>query len=66
MHREGHVGAVMLAYAPVGLLALALGIGDLSVVGFAVSVALAMAPDLDLRVPYSPTAGRHTAPGSRC
>lgn len=51
MHREGHVGAAMLAYAPVGALALALGARELAVLGFAASVVLATAPDLDMRVP---------------
>jgi len=57
MHREGHVGAAMLAYAPVGGIALALGARELAVLGYAASVVLSTVPDLDLRVPLLPHRG---------
>ena len=51
MHREGHVGAALLAYAPVGALTLALGFGNLALLGAGGAVVLAMLPDYDQRVP---------------
>ena len=51
MHREGHVGAALLAYAPVGALTLALGFGTLALLGAGGAVVLAMLPDYDQRVP---------------
>jgi len=38
MHREGHVGAALLAYAPVGMVTLALGF-DRQIIIFGVSKA---------------------------
>lgn len=51
MHREGHVGVALLAYAPVGALTLALGFGHLALLGAGGAVVLAMLPDYDQRVP---------------
>lgn len=51
MYRNGHYGAALLVYAPVGTLALALGFGDSAVAGGIATVALATAPDLDMRIP---------------
>lgn len=51
MHREGHVGAALLAYAPLGAAVALLGVTDLAVVGGAACVALTMVPDYDVRVP---------------
>ena len=51
MHREGHVGAALLAYAPVGALTLTLGFGTLALLGAGGAVVLAMLPDYDQRVP---------------
>ncbi len=58
VHREGHVGAALAAYAPVALVAAALGLDDLALVGAAVAAALAMAPDVDRRLPLV----RHRGP----
>jgi len=51
MHREGHIGAALLAYAPVGGVALALGFDTFALVGGVVAVGLSMLPDYDQRVP---------------
>lgn len=52
MYREGHVGAALLAYAPLGALAVPLGSADLALAGAGVAVALAMVPDIDVRIPF--------------
>lgn len=52
MHRPGHYGAALLAYAPVGFLTLALGFGTVAVAGGVIVVGGAMLPDLDMRVPF--------------
>lgn len=52
MHREGHVGAALLVYAPVGFLAFVLGLRELALLGAAAAVALATLPDQDLRLPF--------------
>jgi inner membrane protein len=51
MHREGHYGAALLAYAPLGFVAIALGFPTAGVGGGALAVALAMVPDWDQRIP---------------
>lgn len=51
MHREGHVGAALLAYAPIGAVTLGAGFDDLAIFGALAAVGLAMAPDIDLRIP---------------
>lgn len=51
MHREGHVGVALFAYAPVGAITLGAGFQELAVLGAVGSVGLAMAPDVDLRIP---------------
>lgn len=51
MHREGHIGVALLAYAPVGAVTLALGADTLALLGGAGAVGLAMLPDYDQRVP---------------
>lgn len=51
MHREGHVGIALFAYAPIGALTLGAGFQELAVLGAVGSVGLAMAPDVDLRIP---------------
>jgi len=51
MHREGHIGAALLAYTPVGGVALALGFDMFALVGGVVVVGLSMLPDYDQRVP---------------
>ena len=52
MHRPGHYGGSLLAYAPVGFVLTALGAVEIAVAGGAVSVAGAMIPDWDQRVPF--------------
>ena len=51
MHREGHIGAALVAYAPVGAVALALGFETLALVGAVAAGGLSMLPDYDQRVP---------------
>jgi inner membrane protein len=51
MHREGHYGATLLAYAPLGFVVIALGFPTAGVGGGALAVALAMLPDWDQRIP---------------
>jgi inner membrane protein len=51
MHREGHVGAALLAYAPVGFVLAVAGFRFLSLIGGVAAVGLAMLPDYDQRVP---------------
>lgn len=62
MHREGHIGAALLAFAPIGFVAGALGGEDAALLAGAVAVGLAMVPDLDMRVPLVKHRGpTHTA-----
>lgn len=51
MYRDGHYGAALLAYAPVGFLVTALGYRALALLAGGVALALAMVPDWDMRVP---------------
>jgi len=51
VHRPGHVGAALLAYAPLAGIATALGAAELAVGGAIGAVALAPLPDYDQRVP---------------
>ena len=51
MHREGHVGAALLAYAPLLAVASFLDALAFGIVGAAGMVTLAMVPDYDMRVP---------------
>lgn len=51
MHRPGHYGASLLAYAPLGFVTLALGFPTAGVGGGVLAVALAMVPDWDQRIP---------------
>ena len=51
MYRPGHIGVSLLVYAPFGYALLAGGRGGLAVIGGALLVALAMIPDIDMRVP---------------
>ena len=51
MYREGHIGAALLVYAPVGAVVLALGFDTYAVVGGVVAAGLAMLPDYDQRIP---------------
>ena len=51
MHKKGHYGATLLGYAPLGAVTLAVGFEAAAVTGGAVAVALAMVPDLDMKIP---------------
>ena len=51
MYRNGHYGAALLCYAPVGFGLLVAGLESSAVVGGAIVLALARTPDLDVRVP---------------
>jgi len=51
VHREGHVGAALALYAPVGFPAFVSGFRSLAVLGAIGAVALAMLPDQDMRIP---------------
>lgn len=51
MHREGHYGASLLAYAPLGFVVTALGVPTAAVGGGVLAFALAMVPDWDQRIP---------------
>lgn len=57
MHREGHVGMALLVQAPVTFLLAAVGAPDLAFLSAAAAAGLAMAPDVDLRVPLVPHRG---------
>lgn len=52
MHREGHVGAALVAFSPIGATLLAVGLEGLALGGGAVAFALAMLPDVDQRIPF--------------
>jgi inner membrane protein len=52
MHREGHIGAALVAYAPIGGILVAAGIDTLAVAGAVVAFGLAMLPDWDQRIPF--------------
>jgi inner membrane protein len=69
VHREGHVGAALALYAPVGFPAFVSGFRSLAVLGAIGAVALAMLPDQDMRIPLVSHRGiTHTlwfAPSSR-
>lgn len=51
MYREGHVGAALLAYSPLGFLVAALGEPVLALAGAVGSAGLGLLPDLDQYLP---------------
>jgi inner membrane protein len=51
MYSNGHTGASLLVYAPIGGVALANGFDRLAIVGGVIAVGLAMVPDYDQKVP---------------
>jgi inner membrane protein len=51
MHREGHLGAALALYAPLGFLVYVAGFPSAAVLGGAGAVLLAMLPDQDMRIP---------------
>lgn len=52
MHRNGHIGASIVVYAPFGFLVTALASIEVGVVGAVGVGSMAMVPDLDMRVPF--------------
>jgi inner membrane protein len=57
MHRRGHYGAALLAYAPLAAVTLALGFGTVTLLGGVAAVGIAMLPDWDQRLPGVPHRG---------
>lgn len=51
MHKKGHYGASLTAYAPVGMGALTFGFDVVAVGGGLVAIGLAMLPDMDMNLP---------------
>lgn len=63
MHRNGHIGAALLAYAPLGALVLALGFQTAAIGGGVAAAGLAMVPDFDHQIPFLSHRGvTHTVP----
>jgi inner membrane protein len=60
MYRWGHLGAALLAYAPVGATLTARDDPTLAAVGFAVAIATATLPDADERLPIDHRGPTHT------
>lgn len=52
MHREGHIGAALAFYAPVGFITALITTFEFAVLGAVLAGGLAMVPDLDMRVPF--------------
>lgn len=57
MHREGHIGAALLAYAPLLAVFTAIGLDEFAFAGGVVVTALATLPDVDTRLPFVPHRG---------
>jgi inner membrane protein len=51
VYRDGHLGAALLAYVPVGLALAAVDALAVAALGAALAVAMSMVPDYDQRVP---------------
>jgi len=51
MYRNGHYGAALLAYAPIGTTAILFGSPNAATAGGIVTVFLATVPDLDMKIP---------------
>lgn len=60
MYRWGHVGAALLAYAPLGAVLTARGDPTLAAIGFAVAIATATLPDADELLPLDHRGPTHT------
>jgi inner membrane protein len=58
MYTLGHIGAALLVYSPLGLLAMVLADSQLAFIGAIVAAGLAMLPDIDMRIPLL----RHRGP----
>ena len=57
MHREGHIGVAIAAYAPLDFVAYAAGFPQVALGGGAATVGLAMTPDVDMKIPGIPHRG---------
>jgi inner membrane protein len=67
VYRPGHTGVSLLVYAPLGYALLIEGRVALSIVGGGLVIALAMVPDLDMRVPgVSHRGSTHTLAFALC
>ncbi len=51
MHKEGHVGAALLVYAPVGFVVMLVVDAEFALFGAVAAGALAMLPDIDMKLP---------------
>jgi len=51
MYRNGHYGAALLAYTPIGTAAILLGSPNAATAGGIATVFLATVPDLDMKIP---------------
>lgn len=51
MYKEGHTGASLAFYSPLGIVAFLVAGSELAYLGAAVAVGLAMLPDVDTRIP---------------
>ena len=60
MHRWGHVGAALLAYAPVGAAVTAAGAPGLAALGAVVAVTASTVPDVDEFLPVAHRGPTHT------
>jgi len=51
MYRDGHIGAALLGYSPLGFIVIAAGFPPAAVGGGLLAAALAMLPDWDMKIP---------------
>lgn len=51
MHRNGHIGAALLTYSPLGAIITLVGLPQVAIAGLISVAGLAMVPDQDQRVP---------------
>lgn len=58
MHKEGHIGAALFFYAPLGFLIAVVSGSELAIYGGIVVSGLAMLPDIDMKLPLV----RHRGP----
>lgn len=52
MLKDGHLGAALLAFVPVGVTLVEASLGGLALVGAALTASLVMMPDYDQRLPF--------------
>lgn len=57
MHKEGHVGAALLVYSPIGVVATLVGDSGVSMLGAVVAATLSTLPDVDSMLPGVPHRG---------